>query len=137
MRPGLSRRDAGAPRDTGPEPSTAQGRSKKDPRSSDLSKPGRLADAGAAHMAQMLRSNSQLTSLDLSSNAIGARGGGEVLLALQEAKHGLVACHLRDNLLSDALLHKVRPLPLPPLHLSAPATHPPPHKHPTWWDSWY
>ena len=38
-----------------------------------------LADAGAAHVAAMLRSNDKLTALDLYSNAIGDEGGGALL----------------------------------------------------------
>ena len=61
-----------------------------------------LADAGAAHVATMLRSNDQLTALDLSSNAIGVEGGGALLLALEAGRHALVACDLRGNQLPEA-----------------------------------
>ena len=61
-----------------------------------------LADAGAAHVATMLRSNDQLTALDLSFNAIGAEGGNALLLALEAGRHGLVACDLRGNQLPEA-----------------------------------
>jgi hypothetical protein len=50
----------------------------------------------------MLRSNDQLTALDLSSNAIGAEGGGALLLALEAGRHALVACDLRGNQLPEA-----------------------------------
>ena len=61
-----------------------------------------LADAGAAHVAQMLRTNDQLTALDLSSNAIRAEGGGALLLALEAGRHALVACDLHGNQLPEA-----------------------------------
>ena len=61
-----------------------------------------LADAGAAHVAAMLRSNDKLTALDLYSTAIGAEGGGALLSALEAGRHALVACDLRGNQLPEA-----------------------------------